>query len=267
MSSSELKLAVIGGGAMARSLIGSLARNAKGVQVGALLLPENASGEVPAGLTRFLATEDLIAARPSLVVECASHDAVREAVPKILEAGINVVVVSIGALSRRDTLDRLELAAKKGGSRMVVASGAVGGLDVLRAAKLAGLEEVTYSGRKPPMAWKDTPAEQLLDLDNIRKATIFFEGNAAEAASQYPKNANVTAAVALAGVGFESTRVKLFADPSTLENMHELEAVGAFGRFSIQLANKPLPDNPKTSWLAALSVEQAVIRHFQHIEC
>jgi aspartate dehydrogenase len=81
----------------------------------------------------------------------------------------------------------------------------------------------------------------------------------------YPKNANVTAAVALAGVGFERTQVRLIADPAATGNGHALMAEGAFGRFRITLDNAPLPDNPKTSWLAALSVEREVLAHFSRL--
>ncbi len=125
---------------------------------------------------------------------------------------------------------------------------------------------MTYVGRKPPAAWKDTPAETLLDLARLDRPATFYEGSAASAARDYPKNTNVTAAVALAGIGFDRTSVRLIADPTATGNVHEVEATGAFGSFHIVLNNKPLPDNPKTSWLAALSVEQAVLRHFSALE-
>jgi len=141
-------------------------------------------------------------------------------------------------------------------------SGAIGGLDALRAAACAGLHKVVYTGRKPPAAWKGSPAEALLDLSALHEPAVFYDGTATDAARDYPRNTNVTAAIALAGAGFEATRVRLVADPGIDGNVHEVQAHGASGRFSITLENLPLPDNPKTSWLAALSVEQAVRHHF-----
>ncbi|KRW95200.1 aspartate dehydrogenase [Paracoccus sp. MKU1] len=256
----------IGFGAMARSLAASLEKGGSGLRLGGFLLPEHLPTDAPAGMRRWNSVDDLIAARPDLVIECATHAAVRETVPQLLEAGIDVVIVSIGALGDAGTVARIEAAAKTGRARAIAVSGAIGGLDVLRSARLAGLDSVAYIGRKPPIAWKGTPAERLLDLPNLKEATVFYEGDAVEAARDYPKNTNVTAAVALAGLGFQNTKVRLIADPAASGNTHELEAKGAFGSFHILLNNKPLPENPKTSWLAALSVEQAVLRHFSSLE-
>jgi aspartate dehydrogenase len=256
----------LGFGAMARSLAASLAAGPSGRRLAGFLLPTGVPAEAPEGMIRWTSVDDLIAARPDLVVECATHAAVRETVPRLLAAGIDVVIVSIGALGEPATVARIEEAARRGGARAAAVSGAIGGLDVLRAAALAGLDSVTYVGRKPPAAWTGTPAEQILDLATLAEATVFYEGSAVEAARDYPKNTNVTAAVALAGVGFERTRVRLIADPAAPGNIHELEARGAFGDFRIVLNNKPLPENPKTSWLAALSVEQAVLRRFSPLE-
>ncbi|HVR54655.1 MAG TPA: aspartate dehydrogenase, partial [Pseudorhodoferax sp.] len=173
--------------------------------------------------------------------------------------------VSVGALGDAALRAEIEEAARAGGGRPLVASGAIGGLDALRAARAsgaAGLHSVRYTGRKPPLAWAGTPAEARCDLAAVREPTVVFEGHAAEAARAFPKNANVTAAVALAGIGFERTAVTLVADPGVTANVHELQATGAFGSLSLQLANAPLPDNPKTSWLAALSIEAALHAHF-----
>ncbi|WP_447778142.1 aspartate dehydrogenase [Variovorax boronicumulans] len=212
-------------------------------------------------LVMFDDADALLKWRPHLAIECAGHLAVSTLVPPLLRHGVDVVVVSIGALADANLRSRVEAAAAEGQSRILTVTGAIGGLDALDAARSAGLESVIYTGRKPPQAWTGTPAEARVSLHELCEPTLIFEGTAAESASLYPKNANVTAAVALAGVGFEMTRVRLYADPSSKANVHELEAFGAFGRFCIRLENKPLPDNPKTSWLAALSIESTLRKY------
>lgn len=262
------RIAVIGLGAMVRDLRASFRRSGGLFEVAAALVsPKHTlSAEYLDDLMIFHDPAKLAAWKPSLVVECASHSAVRDAVPVLLRLGIDTVIMSIGSLADPALMRDLQAAAVTGNSRLTVASGAIGGLDVLRAAKLAGLASVSYTGSKPPGAWKGTSAETLCDLSAISAPTVFFEGNAEQASRLFPKNANVTAAVALAGVGFEKTLVTLIADPEILSNCHRVAANGVFGDFSICLRNEPLPDNPKTSLLAALSVQQAVVRHFEPID-
>lgn len=261
-----LRVASIGYGALARSLNASLTKSGGDLTLGGCLLSPTSKPRDIDGLQVFSSTADLIAAKPELVVECATHEAIKTIVPDLLDAGINVIIVSIGALADPKTLVRIDQASKNGNARATVVSGAIGGLDVLRAGACAGLDTVTYVGRKPPAAWKGTPAETILDLEALTEPSTFYEGSALDVARDYPKNTNVTAAVALAGVGFAATRVKLIADPTAKGNIHELEASGQFGTFRIMLENLPLPENPKTSWLAALSVEQAVRKHFTNLE-
>ncbi|WP_249675148.1 aspartate dehydrogenase [Pseudomonas abieticivorans] len=209
-------------------------------------------------LELFTDVQGLLAWQPDLVIECAGHGAVVNTVPTLLKAGIDVVIASIGALADHALSTALEQAAEQGQARLILVSGAIGGLDALRSARSAGLDTVVYVGRKPPRAWAGSPAEVDFDLAQISVPTTIFRGTAAEASIRFPKNANVTAAVALSGVGFEHTQVELVADPGVDKNVHEVQACGAFGELSIRLANNPLPDNPKTSWLAALSIEEAV---------
>ncbi|VVN90104.1 aspartate dehydrogenase [Pseudomonas fluorescens] len=209
-------------------------------------------------LELFTELQGLIDWKPDLVIECAGHSAVVHCVPEFLKAGIDVVIASIGALADKALSESLEQAALSGNARLILVSGAIGGLDALRSARSAGLDEVVYVGRKPPRAWVGSPAEDDFDLSTITVPTTIFRGTAAQASIRFPKNANVTAAVALSGVGFDNTQVELVADPGVDKNVHEVQAKGAFGELSIRLANNPLPDNPKTSWLAALSIEEAV---------
>ena len=201
----------------------------------------------------------LLADKPDVVAECASHVAVRDYGEAILKVGCDLVVISIGSLSDEGLYGRLVAAAKSGGARLVLPAGAIGGIDALAAARLSGLESVVYTGRKPPKAWKGTPAETLLALDTLAKPTVFFEGSARKAASDYPFNANVAATLAIAGIGLDDTQVRLVADPSISRNVHEFAVSSACGDFTMKLEGRPSPANPKTSLMAGYSVARELI--------
>lgn len=111
--------------------------------------------------------EQYLADVPELVVECAGQMAVRQYGREILRAGIDLLVVSTGVFADDAFRLQAEAAASAGRAKLIVSSGAIGGIDVLGAARLSGLREVTYIGRKPPNAWLGTPAERLLDLTNL----------------------------------------------------------------------------------------------------
>src|SRR5581483_118116 len=191
--------------------------------------------------------------------EVAGQAAVAEHVEKVLRGGIDCLVISVGALADPALFGRLKAAAQAGGSRLLLPAGAIGGIDAIAAMRLGGLSTVRYRSRKPPAAWRGSPAEKVADLDGLKSRTVLYRGTAGEAALLYPQNANVAAAVALAGLGFDATEVELVADPEAPGNVHEIEAEGAGGRFAIQLQGKPSRTNPKTSALAALSVARALL--------
>jgi aspartate dehydrogenase len=258
-----LKLAIVGFGAIGRELARVLAADRQ-VRLAQIVVTPRSLPSV-AALAAQLAPDALVrteldagAGRPDLLVECAGHQAIAAHVVPALRAGIPCVVASVGALSDAATLARLDAAAHSGGTRLRLVAGAVGAIDALDAARIGGLDRVRYVGRKPPRSWSGTPAERLCDLEALTAPHIVFEGSARDAAILFPKNANVAATLALAGLGLDRTAVQLVADPGVDRNVHRLEAWGAFGRLDLQLENAPLPDNPKTSALTVYSLARAV---------
>lgn len=203
---------------------------------------------------------------PPLVVEAAGHGGLAEHGAAVLEAGSDLVIVSAGALADRALYAKLAAAAAKGKAKMLIVPGAIGGVDALAAAREGGLVRVRYTSRKPPKAWKGTPAEKIADLAKLSAEKVLYAGRADEAARAYPQNANVCATIALAGAGWDKTEVTLVADPAAEGNIHQIEAEGAFGSMRVEMRGKPLPDNPKTSSLAALSVLRAIRNRASAVE-
>jgi len=226
---------------------------------------EAAAARVVGPDVTILTDLDQIEGNVAYAVECAGHGALAAHGDAILRRGIDLGIVSIGAFSDPDLSSRLEQAAIEGNARIDLLSGAIGALDALAAAREGGLDRVTYRSRKPPASWKGSPAEEAIDLDNLRGATMHFEGSARDAARLYPKNANVAATVSLAGLGLDQTEVHLIADPQATGNRHEIEAEGAFGHMTLVTEGNPMPDNPKSSALTAMSVVHAIRRRFARV--
>lgn len=261
-----MRIGIIGEGA-----IGGYVRDKaleRGYEIRALLLlPEQLQDRrtTPNGTACVGAVADL----PDDIdhmIDCAGHTALRSHGPEILRRGTHLTTVSLGALADADLFNDLERAATDGGAKLHLVSGAIGALDCLRAARVGELQSVTYIGRKPPLSWKGSPAESQLDLENLNTgAKTHFEGSARDAATEYPKNANVAAAVALAGIGFDDTQVKLIADADVSENIHEIKATGEFGSFSFEIRGHSLAENPRSSALAAMSVISRLDQESQRI--
>jgi aspartate dehydrogenase len=198
---------------------------------------------------------ELLGEKPDLVVEAASQNAVRQYAVAVLEAGADLLIMSVGALADRALMARITDTAERHGRRVHLPAGAIGGLDVLRAAALDRLDEVTLVTSKPPRALAGAPFFEThpVDLGALTERTVIFEGAAAEAVRLFPANVNVAAVLSLAGIGPERTRMQVVADPTLDRNVHEVFARGSFGELHLRLANVPSPTNPKSSFLACLS--------------
>ena len=185
-------------------------------------------------------------------IECASSSAVENVVRACIKHRKDCLIMSLsGLLYNLDLIKE----AKKNYIRIKIPSGAVCGLDGIRSAMEAGLHRVILTTRKPPQALMGAPyiIENKIDLSDIKEPTTLFEGNAFEAAKAFPANINVACALSLYGVGPKDTAVRIIADPTITENIHEVYAEGAFGKLQTTTTNLPSPRNIKSSYLASLS--------------
>lgn len=260
-----MRLGVIGFGNIATTLLGLMRQTGLVPEaltvltlpesvddVRASLAAEHAGTAADTGVVTDAA--GLLAARPDLVVECAGHGAVIAHAVPVLQAGVDVVIVSIGALSDPALESAVRQAAADGGARAILPAGAIGGVDLLAALGAAGDARVRYRGTKPPRAWAGTPAEAALDLNALTAAATLFRGTARQAAQDYPKNANVAATLALAGAGFEATEVELVADPAAPGNVHEYSVTSPLANYTMRIENLPSAGNAKTSVTTVWSV-------------
>lgn len=199
-----------------------------------------------------------------LVIEAVSPKIVPDIIKAALEQRKDVMVMSVGGLL--SDLGLLEKAREKG-TRILLPSGAIAGIDGLKAAKIGGLESVTITTRKSPKSIKGAPylEENSIDVDAISGEEVVFEGTALEAIKGFPKNVNVSAILSIAGIGPEKTRVKIVVSPEYTKNTHEIEMVGAAGTIFTRAENVPSPQNPKTSYLAALAAMASLDGYFDTV--
>jgi aspartate dehydrogenase len=202
----------------------------------------------------------LIALQPQIVLEAASHDAVRDNLVPLLDRGIGVVVLSAGALADDHLRQAAESAAARSGAIFYVPSGGIGGLDALKTACLAGVNEASIQVAKPPAAWKGIAYVEAkgIALDRLQAPITLFEGSAREGVPHFPQNVNIAAVLALAGIGMDRTWLRVVADPALKLNTHTIRVQGNSGSITVVLENVPSPENPKTSWLACYSAIAAL---------
>lgn len=259
-----IRIVLIGFGAIAHMVCDYLEQHGDKVRIAAVLVRDGREADVHDALGPDVqAINDLSRIgqiAPNCVVECAGQGALAQYGEQVLRAGIDLVAISTGALADDGLRARLTEAAETTGKRLILPSGAIAGIDGLMAHKIGGLKSVRYTSTKPPLAWKGTPADGEFDLDAMSERTVIFTGPASEAARLYPKNANLAATVALAGLGMEKTEIQLVADPAVApHNVGRIDAEGEYGTLAVECRGLPAPDNPKTSATTALSLVHAIL--------
>ncbi|HSE96351.1 MAG TPA: aspartate dehydrogenase domain-containing protein, partial [Methylomirabilota bacterium] len=203
-----IRVGIVGLGVVGTEIAKAIAHGIPGI----VLVGASVRGAAPGGPYPVFPLDELIR-RSDLVVEAATQAALRGFGPDVLTAGRHLMVLSVGALVGR--LDEWARLAEQHRCRILVPSGAIAGLDGVKAAREGAIRSVVMETRKPPRGLAGAPylEQQGIDLDAIREETLIFEGPAARAVEAFPANVNVVAALSLAGLGPERTRIKLFAVP------------------------------------------------------
>lgn len=190
-----------------------------------------------------------------LVVEAASQSALTSYLNPIILLKKDILVMSVGAFANPDFFSEVIKNVEKNDINLYVPSGAIAGIDAIKSVRNS-ISYVTLTTTKNPDSLKDSPffKKTNLTLDSIKKRTLIFEGSAIEAVQNFPANVNVAALLGLASIGVEKTKVNVIADPSLRINKHEIKVIGKFGELIVRVKNVPSATNPKTSYLAILSV-------------
>jgi len=255
----DIRVAIAGLGAIGRMLARKLNAGVPGLTLACAASGDRDKAQSfldEEGIACPLVRLDEFPAHADIAVECAPAAIIEDICRPMLEAGKSVMVLSCGALLPRPHL--LELAEAKGG-RIIVPTGALLGLDAVAAAAEGEISSVRMTTRKPPAGLKGAPylEQQGISVDGLNEAKLVFSGSARDAASGFPANVNVAAALSLAGIGPDRTMIDIWADPAVTRNCHSIEVEADSARFSLSIENVP-SENPKTGRIVALSVLAAL---------
>ncbi|WP_438312967.1 aspartate dehydrogenase [Sporosarcina sp. FA9] len=245
-----MRIGIIGTGNIAKYLLENINKNGKlEGNVAALFGRNEKAGQLLAkqyNTDFFTDFNSFINSEVDIVVEAATIDVTIQYIKEVLESKKDVIISSIGAFNDIEFLREMKEMAQLHSKHIYLPSGAIGGLDLLQSANsLNGLKEVSITTRKSP---------ESLGLEGVSEEQLLFDGSALDAIEKFPQNMNVALLLSIAGIGAEKTRVRVLVDPTIERNTHTIEADGDFGTMHLTIENNPMPDNPKTSYLAALSI-------------
>ncbi|MHA1346070.1 MAG: aspartate dehydrogenase domain-containing protein [Candidatus Heimdallarchaeaceae archaeon] len=191
-----------------------------------------------------------------IVIEAATQQVVKGIFNEIVKKEKIFIPMSIGAFITDEKIYSNYMTLEKSKQQLIkFPSGAIGGFDAINSIKTIGIISAKLTTTKPPFVFRE---QRYIKENNIilsdKEKTQVFNGNAKEAARAFPKSINVGARLALATLGPEETTVEVYSDPLTKKNTHEIEIHSEVGVYRFSFQNNPSPTNPKTSWLAALSI-------------
>jgi aspartate dehydrogenase len=256
---SELRVAIAGFGAIGGVLAARLDQGIAGLRLVAVSARDADRARERMTLTQpvpVLPPAEL-AACADVVVECAPAAVFREVALPAIEAGRIFMPASVGQLLEHDDLVGR---ASRTGARIIVPTGALLGLDAVRAAAEGAIRSVTMVTRKPPQGLAGAPYLEArgIRLDGLSEPRKVFEGSAREGARGFPANVNVAAALSLAGIGPDRTRLEIWADPTVTRNTHRIVVEADAARFAMTIENVPSEHNPRTGKITALSMLAAL---------
>jgi len=260
----KLKIGIVGCGAIGSSLAKTVSRDlTKSAKLAALydLIRDKSEG-LSLKLTgkKDLSVDSLekLIRKSDLVIEAAHANCSLDIARRSIFKGKDVMIMSVGGIV--SGFAPLVKSACQANARIYIPSGAIAGIDALKAAHLGKVSKVILTTRKNPLSFKGVKyvQDKKIKLDKIKVDTVLFSGSARQAMKFFPQNVNVAGILSLAGIGSQKTQVKIIASPSALRNIHEIEIVSEAGNVFTRTENVLHPDNPKTSYLAVLSAVAAL---------
>jgi len=252
----EMAVAVVGLGAIGSKVASALAKGIEGLRLHSVADKEPVNStirEFAARLQSPIIPSEKAADDVDMIVDCASSSSFTEiAVPAVEKGRVLVTVNSAALLGHTDLISK----ARMTGARIIVPSGALLGLDAVRAAAEGTIYSAKIVTRKPPRSLAGAPLviERNIDIERLDRPILLFHGSAREAARNFPQNVNVAASLSLAGIGADRTQSEVWADPGCTRNTHTVEVESDAGSFSMTISSAPDPQSPRTSIMAPQSV-------------
>jgi aspartate dehydrogenase len=253
----SLRVGVIGSGAIGTPIIETLSGGGvPGCTLSRILTLDPVPDAMRSSLAESI--DDLIETS-DLVVEAAGHGALQSLGPTVIGSGRDLLVLSVGALADEDLLARLTPKDDQG--RLLISTGALGGIDALLAAMLMEpLNSVALTSHKPSQVlvrpWMSSELRE--QLSGGTEETEAFAGPARDAVRLFPASANIAATLALATIGFDRLHVRIVGVPGSTEVVHRVAAEGRAGSYEFVFKNRPSESNPRTSAIAPFSVIRAL---------